>query len=411
VPIELDADTFLGYRGAATDITAEFTVEQQLRQAQKMEAIGQLTGGLAHDFNNLLGIVSGNVDLLAERLAGDAEALEMVQEVIDAVSRGADLTHRLLQFARRQPLEPSRIDINRLLVDTLKLLRRILDETVEVSFDAAGDLWETVADGTQLQAAIINLATNARDAMARGGCLTMATANESLDEDYARLNPGVEPGDYVCITVTDTGTGMSPEVRAQIFEPFFTTKEQGKGTGLGLSMVYGFLKQSHGHVAVNSELGHGTTFSLYLPRAVCREPAPAEPDPAGTTLLLRGRGERVLVVEDNPSMRRIAARQLRELGYEVLEAANAAAALTLLAAEPIDLLFSDVLMPGGASGFDLAREATRRWPQLHIVLTSGFPNVTQRADMGVPSSVRLLGKPYRKDKLGAVIRNMLDGAP
>jgi two-component system, cell cycle sensor histidine kinase and response regulator CckA len=408
VPIEPQRGDFHGYRGAALDVTSEVAVEQQLRQAQKMESIGQLTGGLAHDFNNLLGIIIGNIDLLRERLGDDADADELAREALDAAARGADLTRRLLQFARRQPLQSRRMDANELLRETVKLLRRMLGDAIEVTLETAPGLWETVADPTQLQATIINLATNARDAMPQGGRLSISTANTALDRDYVDQNPGVVPGEYVVMTVADTGCGMAPDVRTRIFEPFFTTKGRDKGSGLGLSMVYGFIKQSDGHIGVYSEEGLGTSFKIYLPRApggadaIAAAAGQEPPERSG------GRGETVLVVEDNPGMRRVAARQLRDLGYRVVEAENAAAALERLAAGPVALLFSDVLMPGGASGFDLARSAMARWPRLKVVLTSGFPDVTLREKMGIPAAIVLLGKPYRKDELATVIRKALD---
>ena len=253
---------------AVRDITDRKAVEIQLRQAQKMEAIGNLTGGMAHDFNNLLGIIIGNLDLLRERQKVDPGSEELAREALDAALRGADLTQRLLAFARRQPLQPQRIDVNELVARISKLLSRTLGENFEITLDLADGVWPIVADPAQLEASLVNIVNNARDAMPKGGALMIATSNRHLDEDYALQHPGLAPGDYALIEVSDTGIGIPPEVVSRIFEPFFTTKEQGKGTGLGLSMVFGFMKQSGGHINVYSEVGVGTTFRLYLPRAL-----------------------------------------------------------------------------------------------------------------------------------------------
>ena len=262
------------FNGFVRDLTQQIVIEGQLRQSQKMEAIGNLTGGMAHDFNNLLGIIVGNLDLARERGGSDAELQEMVGEALDAALRGADLTRRLLAFARRQPLRPVRIDINELVSDTVRLLRRLLGEDIEISLELAEKIWPVTIDPAQLEASLANLATNARDAMPKGGRLIITTANRHLDADYVAVHADAAEGDFVMIEVSDTGTGMSEEIISHIFEPFFTTKEAGKGTGLGLSMVFGFLRQSGGHVNVYSEPGAGTTFRLYLPRMVTAGIAP-----------------------------------------------------------------------------------------------------------------------------------------
>ena len=368
-----------------------------------MEAIGNLTGGMAHDFNNLLGVIIGNLDLARERLRGDDELRELIVEASDAAIRSADLTRRLLAFARHQPLRPACIEVNALVGDTVKLLRRVLGEDVEITFDLADGLWPVVADPAQLEAALTNLANNARDAMPSGGRLMLATRNRHLDPDYAAAHPDVAAGDYAMIEVSDTGAGMPPEVMSHVFEPFFTTKEQGKGTGLGLSMVFGFLKQSGGHINIYSEVGVGTTFRLYLPRAF----AEARPPDAPSARMPRGGNQTVLVVEDSVGMRRIVLRQLAELGYRTLEAENATAALELLQREPVDLLFTDIVMPGKINGLALARTALERWPLLKIVLTSGFPESRLTGDSGSLSGLRLLSKPYRKEELARILRESL----
>jgi CheY-like chemotaxis protein len=310
------------------------------------------------------------------------------------------LTRRLLAFARRQPLHPVQIDVNERVSEMAKLLSRILGEGIRLSVDLASDLWPTLADPAQLEASISNLATNARDAMPRGGTLRITTDNRKLDEDYAATHPEVVAGDYVMIEASDTGIGMPPAVMARIFEPFFSTKEVGKGTGLGLSMVFGFMKQSGGHISVHSEPEIGTTFRLYLPRL--RDAAAAEPS-AETESLPMGKGETVLVVEDNPGLRRVVMRQLRDLGYRALEADQPAAAMALLEAQAIDILFTDVVMPGGVTGRELAQTARARWPRLRIVLTSGFLGTGDEAIQ----TERLLVKPYRKVDLARALQESL----
>jgi signal transduction histidine kinase len=380
--------------------------EDKLRQAQKMEAVGQLTGGLAHDFNNLLLVIIGNLDLLIESRPDDEEVRELALQAQEAAQRGADLNRSLLAFARRQPLHPRRLAVNDLVGGIARLLSRTLGEQVEVSLDLSPDVWPVLADPAQLEAALANLATNARDAMPKGGRLAIATANRHLDADYASQHPDVAPGEYAMVEVSDTGTGMPPEIQAQIFDPFFTTKELGKGTGLGLSMVFGFIKQSGGHINVYSELGVGTTFRLYLLRdkqAAQREERPvADRDTAGE-------GETVLVVEDNPALRKLVTLQLTNLGYRVREAENAALALGILeSGERVDLLFADVVMPGKLDGYELARMVLERWPSIKVVLTSGFPGTS--LERGAPAAnVPLLTKPYRRNDLARMLRDALEG--
>jgi PAS domain S-box-containing protein len=402
-----DAGKPLQLLGTIHDITERRRTEEQLRQAQKMEAIGNLTGGMAHDFNNLLGIIIGNLDLLRDRQHGDPDADELSREALDAALRGADLTQRLLAFARRQPLKPARTDVNELIVRIVKLLERTLGEEVQITLDLNPQTWPVVVDPAQLESSLTNLATNARDAMLGGGRLKIGTRNRSLDADYAAQHAEVQPGDYAMIEVSDSGTGMPREVATHVFEPFYTTKEQGKGTGLGLSMVFGFIKQSGGHISVYSEVGIGTTFRLYLPRvaagAATTAAAPSEP-------FVRGRGETVLAVEDNAALRRVVVRQLSELGYRVLEADNVQTALDVMERERVDLLFTDIVMPGGTSGYELACATQSRWTNVKVVLTSGFPESRFTDDERL-HNMRLLSKPYRRDDLGRTIREVLAGSP
>ncbi len=348
------------------------TQREQLRHSQKMEAVGQLTGGLAHDFNNLLAIIIGNLDMLQEISAEDPVTDELVRDALDSALRGADLTRRLLAFARRQPLQPERVEINEVIGAIVRLLTRTLGENITIEMSLASNVWPVQIDRAQFEAVIANLATNARDAMPRGGALLIDTHNGRLDASYAAAHTDVTPGDYVVVEISDSGTGMTPEILSRIFEPFFTTKEQGKGTGLGLSMVFGFMKQSGGHITAYSESGKGTTFRLYLPRMSDTVTAREERSDQPASL---GGSETILVVEDNAGLRRIVVRQLGEAGYRVLEAPDAEAAMTIIESpEPIHLLLTDVVMPGAMDGRDLARVAVARRPALRTLLTSGFPD-------------------------------------
>ena len=372
-----------------------------------MEAVGNLTGGMAHDFNNLLGVVIGDLDVLRSVAEEGSEIDQLAKDALDAALRGADLTRRLLAFARRQPLQPERVEANDLIANIMRLISRVLGEAIEVKLTLAPDLWPIFVDPAQLEAAITNLATNARDAMPQGGTLTIATRNGELDHEYASRHAELAPGDYIVIEVTDTGIGISPDIISRIYDPFFTTKETGKGTGLGLSMVFGFLKQSGGHINVYSEPNAGTTFRLYLRRASATEIASEKKTPAEP---LKQGGETILVVEDNTALRQITVRQIRSLGYHVIEADNAAGALAMLETTPIDLLFTDVVMPGGFDGFELARSATTRWPGLKVLLTSGFPDTKLNANLE-KLRARLLSKPFRIAELADTIRAVLDANP
>jgi PAS domain S-box-containing protein len=395
------------FTGFVRDLTATQKIEQELRQAQKMEAVGQLTGGVAHDFNNLLTVILGNLEMLEMRLT-DARHLEIVREARETAEHGAQLTERLLAFGRRQPLQPRLIDIGELLGEMMPLLRRTLGETITVQGRSDHDLWKVLVDPSQLQNAILNLAINARDAMPKGGKLTITAENAELDADFARSHPEVRSGRYVLIAITDTGTGMSKEVQQRAFEPFFTTKEIGAGSGLGLSMVYGFAKQSGGHVAIYSETGHGTTIRMYLPKAAVEEDIAEVRTAASPLEEFRGRGEMVLVVEDEPRVRRMTITRLQDLGYRVLDAANGPAALALMDSHPeIDLLFTDMVMPGGLTGADVALAAQTKRPGIKVLFTSGYaePDVVKR---GQATDGGWLKKPYSVLELARALREVLN---
>ncbi|MGI9486244.1 MAG: PAS domain S-box protein, partial [Geminicoccaceae bacterium] len=341
--------------GTGTDVTEQRTLQQQLLQAQKMEAIGQLTGGVAHDFNNLLTAILGNLEMLEAWHGGEERSRKAISQAQEAADLGAELTGRLLAFARRQPLDPKATSFSEIVFEMSDLLSRTLGETIEINTVLANPLDKALVDPTQLQNALLNLTINARDAMLDGGKLTIETANVTLDEDYARVYAEVNAGDYVLLSVTDTGIGMPPEIRDHVFEPFFTTKDVGKGSGLGLSMVYGFVKQSGGHIRLYSEAGHGTAISLYFPKALGLDEATEASEPEEA--MPQARGEVVLVVEDEPRVRQVTVQRLETLGYIVLEAENGPAALDVLTGSPaMDLVFTDMIMPGGMSGGDLARE-------------------------------------------------------
>jgi signal transduction histidine kinase len=377
----------------------------QLQQAQKMEAIGNLTGGMAHDFNNLLTVVVGNLDVLRDAIADNPRASALADAAMRAAIRGAELIRRLLAFARRQPLAPKLIDVGELVLGMTELLRRTLGEHIEIAVAGGHGLWPVMIDPAQLDAAIVNLATNARDAMPKGGRLTVETRNARLDADYVALNPEAVPGDYVLVEVSDNGGGMTPEILVKAFEPFFTTKDVGEGSGLGLSMVFGFVKQSEGHIKIYSEPGEGTTVRIYLPRAA--RPAEATATGASSPPAPRGR-ETILVVEDNEDVRNVVVRQLADLGYTALAAANPRAALAILKdpAAKIDLLFTDLIMPGGMSGHDLAHAAVAHRPGLAVLFTSGYPGNSLRNGDRIKDGEHFLGKPYRRDDLARKLREI-----
>lgn len=394
--------------GSLTDITDQKLLEERLSQAQKMETVGQLTGGIAHDFNNLLTIILGNTEILSEDLGELPHLQRLAKMSLDAADRGAELTSRLLAFSRRQALEPKVLDVAQLVQGMDGLLRRTLPESVEIEIVRAGGLWKIEADASQLELALLNLAVNARDAMPDGGNLTIEMANAMLDDEYVALEPDVRAGQYVVIVVTDTGTGIPPEVIDRVFEPFFTTKEVGKGSGLGLSMVYGFVKQSGGHIRVYSELGEGTAIKMYFPRSRIKQEVIVTL-PAGRKLI--GGTETILVVEDDDAVRQHVTAQLQGLGYQVLEAATGAEAMDVLDQSPaVDLLFTDVVMPGGMGGRDLADAARKLRPSLKVLFTSGYTENSIVHHGRLDPGVKLLSKPYRREKLAVKIREALDNA-
>ena len=388
-------------------------LNSRLLRSQRMEAVGQLTGGVAHDFNNLLTVVLGNADLLAEGGLDEAGRQQALEMLVSAAQRGAVLTQQLLAFARKQPLAPSEVDVNQLVAALDPMLRRTLGEHIEIEFVRGAGLWPTLVDPTQLENALLNLCLNARDAMPTGGRLTLETANAALDQRYADEHAEVTPGQYTMLAVSDTGEGMEPAVLQRVFEPFFTTKEKGKGTGLGLAMVYGFARQSAGHVSIYSEPGHGTTVKLYLPRA--HAGARVAADVPAALPALRGGAETVLVVEDDEPVRLLVCLELRAMGYRVIEAASGADALRLIEqGEPIDLLFTDVVMPGGMSGRELADAALRLRPGLPVLYTSGYTENAIVHHGRLDAGVLLLPKPHRRADLARAVRTALEkaaGAP
>lgn len=401
-------------RASLLDITARRRAEEeraeleaQLAQSQKLEAIGQLTGGVAHDFNNLLTVILGNLELLDGEPDRASFVRDQVGRIRTAAERAASLTHRLLAFARRQPLRPQVLDLRRLLSDMDELLRRSLGEAIEIELVLGGGLWNCVADATQLQNALLNLALNARDAMPSGGRLTIEAGNARLDVDYAHSHAEVKPGQYVLIAVTDNGSGIPRDRLDEIFQPFFTTKELGKGSGLGLSMVYGFVKQSGGHIKAYSEPGVGTTMKIYLPKASADAPiAETNGDPAPELQL--GRYESVLVVEDDHDVRELTRVLLGQLGYRVFVAEHAKAALQALDHHPgIALLLTDVVLPGGTNGADLAREARRQRPGLRVLFMSGYTENAIIHNGRLDEGAHLLEKPFTRTTLARTIREVL----
>jgi PAS domain S-box-containing protein len=390
----------------AEDLTDRKAVESQLQQAMKMEAVGNLTGGVAHDFNNLLMVMIGNLDLLAEDVVDNEQARDKVDIVLRSALAGAELTRQMLAFARRQPLNPKRIIVPDLIKATARLLGRTLGDDVTLDLRIADDLWAIRVDESQLQSSIVNIAINARDAMPGGGRLVIEAENSLVDVDRAATRDRITAGEYVVISLSDSGVGMPPEDIARVFEPFFTTKAHGKGSGLGLSMVYGFTKQSGGHVGIYSEVGRGTTLRLYLPRDTADAAQRLEPEIKQLPL---GGGETILAVDDNKDVLTTVARQLTDLGYSVVTAGSAFSALRLLEGGlAADLLFSDMVMPGGLSGKDLADEAHRMFPDLKILLTSGYSDAFLAHDAELHSTYGLLTKPYRKHDLAWAVRRILD---
>jgi signal transduction histidine kinase len=407
-------------RGEALQVTVEFmkalveekdlllydknVADLQLRQAQKMEAVGQLTGGVAHDLNNILTVITGTIEILTESLADRPELSAIAKMIEEAAARGADLTQRLLAFARKQPLQPREVDVNSLVMEAANLLRPTLGERIEVRMMLAGDTSRALIDPSQLTNAILNLALNARDAMADGGKLVIETCNVVLDDSYARLNSDVTAGHYVMVAVTDSGHGIPAGILNNVFEPFFTTKDVDKGSGLGLSMVYGFVKQSNGHIKILSEEGQGTTVKIYLPQATGSARSAAVASPAS----IEAGHETILVVEDDDLVRAFVVGLIKSLGYVTLTAVNAADALSVIdSPQKIDLLFTDMIMPGAMNGRELAEVALRRRASLKVLFTSGYSSEVINHNGHLDADVLLLAKPYRKSDLARMIRSAL----
>lgn len=399
---------FAGLISLNRDISRQVVQDEALRKSQRMEAIGQLTGGIAHDFNNLLTIITGNHELLEMELISE-EQRDLLTRANNAALMGARLTNRLLTFARRRRLEPVILNLNEHVVGMAELLRRTLGEPIALGTLLAPRLWSVRADPSEVENAVLNLAINARDAMPGGGKLVIETKNVVLDESDVANEVGAQPGEYVRLSVSDTGAGMSREVLARVFEPFFTTKEPGKGTGLGLSVIYGFVKQSDGHVTVYSELDRGTTVNLYLPRVTTEgEKTPTTRRPVAVN---KQTGETILLVEDNPDVRRVTARRLQNLGYRVVEADSGARAIELLkAGAKVDLVFSDVVMPGGISGFELVHWVRENIPAARVLLTSGFAEDVARAGEAPAPELEILRKPYSGVDLARALRKAIDGS-
>ena len=384
-------------------------MQAALVKSQRLEAIGQLTGGVAHDFNNLLTVISGNHELLQARLT-EPKSLELLRRSHEAADMAARLTSRLLTFARRRRLEPVTLQLNDLVLNMSELLRRTLGEPITLKTVLAGDLWSTRVDPSEIENAVLNLAINARDAMPDGGRLVIQTENASIDPGTSRAEVGQKPGDFVRVSVTDTGVGMPPDVLAKAFEPFFTTKEGGRGTGLGLSTIYGFAQQSGGFAQIYSELGEGTTVNIYLPRTDAAAPAISEKMPED--ILFSEHGECILVVEDNEAVREVAMQRLEGLGYAVLEAASGASAIAVLEqGAPVAVVFSDVVMTGGISGFDLARWIGQHRPEAGVLLTSGFSAEALEDKAGGGHAIKLLRKPYSRRELSVALRQALSTRP
>jgi PAS domain S-box-containing protein len=409
---EFEADGRRYFTGMIHDISDRRHVEEALRESerrlahsQKMEAVGQLTGGIAHDFNNLLLVITGNLELLEPQLQSPDQR-SLLKEAQDAAALGSKLTDQLLTFARRRHMDAHVIQLNELVVSIADMLRRVLGEHITLSTSLESDAWATRADPDQFQSAIVNMAVNSRDAMHQGGKLVIETRNIVLDADHSDYQSELKPGEYVQLSISDTGAGMEAAVRDRVFEPFFTTKEKGRGTGLGLAMVYGFVKQSGGHITVYSERGHGTTINLYFPRAE-----------AGASSALGARlaaeagkpaRETILVVEDDPRVRALTIKRLKLIGYQVLEASDGPSAMEILKrGDAVDLVFTDLIMPGGMSGREVALRARELSPGIKVLLTSGYAEELVRGDDLQQAGLRVLRKPYQQADLVAVLRDVL----
>lgn len=396
-----------GFVLTISDMTKRAESEALLRDAQKMQAIGQLTGGIAHDFNNLLTVIMGNLELARARVEAQHPLATNIERALWAAQRGGTLTGQLLAFARKQPLTPAPIDLSSTLPDMVPLLRRTLGEHIDVRFVDSAGLWPAMADPAQLESAVLNLALNARDAMPGGGRLTIELANKVLDRDYARRHTEVVAGDYVMVAVSDTGHGMTADIVARVFEPFFTTKTEGRGTGLGLPMVFGFVKQSGGHIKIYSEPGEGTAVKIYLPRAVGVQPAVVQRDSESTDLPFGD--ATILVVEDEAGVREIAVAILRSLGYRVLEAADGEEALRVFAANAaaVDMLLSDVVLPGKVRGREVAERITALRPEIKVLFMSGYTENAIVHHGRLDDGVQLLGKPFKREQLARKVAEVL----
>jgi PAS domain S-box-containing protein len=402
------------FTGMIYDLTDRMHVEEALKeterrlaQSQKMEAVGQLTGGIAHDFNNLLMVISGNLELLDERVS-NSDDRALLREAQDAAGLASKLTDQLLTFARQRRMDAQVIQVNELVNGIAGMLRRTIGEHIDVSTSLQDGLWEIRADPHQFQSAIINMAVNARDVMPSGGRLIVETHNVVLDQGHVDFLPELTPGGFVQVSISDTGSGMSPEVRDRVFEPFFTTKEKGRGTGLGLAMVYGFVKQSGGHITVYSEVGHGTTFTLYFPRSEDIAERDAGSDEAPQTHA--GAREIVLIVEDDERVRRLTAMRLKMLGYGVIEASDGPSALEVLKrTDVVDLVLTDLVMPGGLTGHDVALRAREIRPGIKVLLTSGYSEELAHEGDLQREALKVLRKPYRQGDLAIAVREVLRG--
>jgi len=394
------------FNGFFRDLTEKIAAEERIRQSEKMEAIGQLTGGIAHDFNNILTVITGTIEILASAVAREPQLAAITKMIDEAAARGADLTQHLLAFARRQPLQPRDVDINTLIIDTAKLLRPTLGEHIEIESVFKDETCFATVDPNHLATAVLNLALNSRDAMPNGGKLILETGAAYLDESYADMHDDVQSGHYALIAVSDTGNGIPSAMLDKVFNPFFTSKGPGKGTGLGLSMVYGFVKQSAGHIKIYSEEGYGTTIKMYLPPGTGVSLAPE----ADSVADIEGGRETILVVEDDRLVREYVLTQLRSLGYVTLDASNAAEALAIVnAGDTFDLLFTDVIMPGTMNGRQLADAVLKQRPELKVLYTSGYTENAIIHHGRLDSGVLLLAKPYRKSDLARMIRKAIDG--
>jgi signal transduction histidine kinase len=408
-PVRDASGRIVNFVAVERDVTRERLLEEQVRQSQKIEAVGRLAGGVAHDFNNLLTIITGYSQLALERLKPEDPVAAHIGEVKKAADRAASLTRQLLAFSRRQVLAPQILDLNTVVANMDKMLRRLIGEDIELETRLAPDLDRVKADPGQIEQVILNLAVNARDAMPRGGRLTIETTNFVLNENYAQAHFPIRPGNYVMLAVTDTGTGMSPETLEHIFEPFFTTKEQGKGTGLGLAMVYGIVKQSGGYIYVYSELEHGTSFKIYLPKAEVK----GEAQEAGPAEGHAARGvETILVVEDEASVRDLVKGVLERQGYSVLEARDGLEALEVCERHsgPIDLTLTDVVMPQ-MSGKELAARLKEKYPEMKVIFMSGYTEDSAIRSRILEKSAAFVQKPFGPEALARRVREVLDGAP